>query len=44
MTDKGYFQPLISRIMPLQQAEETHRLVESDAPFGKIILNPAVES
>ena len=44
LTDKGDFRALISRIMPLQQAEEAHRLVESNEPLGKIILDPTAKS
>lgn len=43
LTAKGEFQALISRVMPLRQAEEAHRLVESNEPLGKIILDPTLK-
>lgn len=37
---KMHFKPMIDRIMPLAQAVEAHRLVESREVSGKIILDP----
>ena len=42
LTAQGEFQVLISRVMPLQHAEEAHRLVEKNEPLGKIILDPTM--
>ena len=42
LTTKGEFQALISQVMPLQQAEEAHRLVGDNEPLGKIILDPTI--
>ena len=40
---KGEFRPMISQVMPLQQAEEAHTLVANNEPLGKIILDPTVK-
>jgi NADPH:quinone reductase-like Zn-dependent oxidoreductase len=32
--------PVIDRIMPLSEAAEAHRLIESRASIGKILLDP----
>lgn len=36
----GSLKSIIDRTMPLRDAAEAHRLIESRAPFGKIILIP----
>ncbi len=40
----GIFRVLVDRVLPLRQAAEAHRLVETNAPLGKIILDPTVDS
>ena len=40
----GIFKVLVDRVLPLRQAAEAHRLVETNAPLGKIILDPTVDS
>ncbi|MBV1906578.1 MAG: NAD(P)H-quinone oxidoreductase [Pseudomonadales bacterium] len=36
--ESGEIQPVIERIMPIQDADAAHKLVESDMTFGKVIL------
>ncbi|MDW8358971.1 MAG: zinc-binding dehydrogenase [Candidatus Caldarchaeum sp.] len=38
--EKGLLKPVVDRVFPLKDAVEAHRLMESDAFFGKIILKP----
>ena len=40
MVFDGTFKPVIHRAMPLSQAAEAHRLVDSREFFGKVLLNP----
>jgi len=37
---KGLLKPVIANILPLSEAAEAHRIMESDNFFGKIILKP----
>ena len=37
---EGKIRAQIDRILPLSRAAEAHRLVESDEPVGKIVLDP----
>jgi NADPH:quinone reductase-like Zn-dependent oxidoreductase len=37
---KGTFQPVIDSVMPLSQAADAHRRIESKQAFGKILLVP----
>ena len=39
---EGKLKPQIERIMPLSQAAEAHRLVESGEVPGKIVLDPTL--
>ncbi len=36
--DAGEIMPVIDRVMPLEQAADAHRLMESSGHFGKIVL------
>ncbi|MGH6913639.1 MAG: zinc-binding dehydrogenase, partial [Geminicoccales bacterium] len=38
LIEAGKFKPLIYRVFPLSQAAEAHRLMESSAHIGKIML------
>ena len=40
---RGEFQVLIDRILPLSQAVEAHKLVDSNEPLGKVILDPTLD-
>lgn len=42
LTAKGEFRVLIDRTMPLSQAVAAHRLVDSNEPLGKVILDPTL--
>lgn len=35
---QGRLQPVIHTVLPLEQAAEAHRLIESNAVFGKVVL------
>lgn len=38
----GVFKVLIDRVLPLREAAAAHRLVETNEPLGKVILDPTV--
>ncbi len=38
LLDRGTVKPLIDRVLPLEQAPDAHRLMESRAHMGKIVL------
>jgi putative PIG3 family NAD(P)H quinone oxidoreductase len=40
LLERGRLQPVVDRILPLEEAEAAYALVESDATFGKVILQP----
>ena len=40
LAERGLLQPVIDRVIPLDQAREAHRLIEERAVFGKIVLVP----
>ena len=42
LTARGEFQVLIDRTIPLSEAVAAHRLVDSNEPLGKVILDPAL--
>ncbi|MDE2938494.1 MAG: alcohol dehydrogenase catalytic domain-containing protein [Chloroflexota bacterium] len=42
-TARGEFQVLIDRTLPLSQAVEAHKLVDSNEPLGKVILDPTLD-
>jgi putative PIG3 family NAD(P)H quinone oxidoreductase len=37
--EAGLIQPVIEKVMPIQNAEDAHILVESDSTFGKVIMS-----
>ena len=41
LLESGAIRPIIHQIFPLKQASEAHRLMESSAHIGKILLKPA---
>ena len=41
LLESGAIRPIIHEIFPLKQASEAHRLMESSAHIGKILLKPA---
>jgi putative PIG3 family NAD(P)H quinone oxidoreductase len=41
LLESGSIRPIIHQIFPLKQASEAHRLMESSAHIGKILLKPA---
>ncbi len=41
LLESGAIEPIIHQIFPLKQAPEAHRLMESSAHIGKILLMPA---
>jgi NADPH:quinone reductase len=40
----GTFKVLIDRVLPLREAAQAHRLVETNEPLGKVILDPTMGS
>jgi len=34
----GRLRPVVDKVVPLEQASEAHRLMQSNAHFGKIVL------
>ena len=40
----GLFRVLVDRVLPLREAGAAHRLVETNEPLGKVILDPTVSS
>jgi len=40
----GKLKILVDRIMPLSEAAAAHRLVETNAPLGKVILDPTLDA
>lgn len=42
LTARDEFQVLIDRTIPLSEAVEAHRLVDSNEPLGKVILDPTI--
>jgi D-arabinose 1-dehydrogenase-like Zn-dependent alcohol dehydrogenase len=42
MVARGQIKPIVSQTLPLEQAAEAHRLVESGRALGRILLNPAI--
>ena len=40
----GELKILIDRVMPLSEAAAAHRLVESNAPLGKVVLDPTLNA
>jgi NADPH:quinone reductase-like Zn-dependent oxidoreductase len=40
LANEGRLKPVIYREMPLEEAAEAHRIVESGSKFGKILLTP----
>lgn len=43
LAGSGAFRVLIARVMPLRDAAAAHRLVETNDPLGKVILDPTLE-
>tara|TARA_Y100000588_G_scaffold391325_1_gene499595 strand:- start:341 stop:1345 length:1005 start_codon:yes stop_codon:yes gene_type:complete len=41
LLESGAIEPIIHQTFPLKQASEAHRLIESSAHIGKILLKPA---
>mgnify|MGYP001206393886 CR=1 FL=1 len=39
----GRLRPVVHTVLPLEQAAEAHRLLEAQAQFGKIILEPPLD-
>jgi NADPH:quinone reductase-like Zn-dependent oxidoreductase len=37
---EGRLRPIIDRVMPMRDAAEAHRLIESRSVFGKVVLVP----
>jgi NADPH2:quinone reductase len=40
LLEQGRIKPVIDRVLPLAQAAEAHRVMESNTHFGKIMLTP----
>ena len=40
----GKLKILVDRVMPLSEAAAAHRLVASNAPLGKVILDPTLDA
>jgi len=40
MVARGQVVPIVSRSLPLEQAAEAHRLVESGKAVGRLVLTP----
>jgi NADPH:quinone reductase-like Zn-dependent oxidoreductase len=40
LVQAGQIQPVLDRVLPLQEAREAHRLLEARQQFGKLILMP----
>jgi len=43
LASAGALRVLIDRILPLRDAAAAHRLVETNEPLGKVILDPTLE-
>ncbi|HEY8418324.1 MAG TPA: zinc-binding dehydrogenase [Limnochordales bacterium] len=41
--ETGRLRPVVHAVFPLEEAAEAHRLLESQAQFGKIVLEPPVD-
>ncbi len=41
LVDQGALKPVLSQSMPMSQLREAHRLLESRAVFGKIVVDPS---
>ncbi|HME90180.1 MAG TPA: zinc-binding dehydrogenase [Myxococcaceae bacterium] len=40
LVERGELKPVLDRVLPLEKAAEAHRLLESRANFGNIVLTP----
>jgi NADPH:quinone reductase-like Zn-dependent oxidoreductase len=40
LASTGVFKVLVDRVLPLREAASAHRLVETNEPLGKVILDP----
>jgi NADPH:quinone reductase-like Zn-dependent oxidoreductase len=43
LANAGALRVLIDRILPLRDAAAAHRLVETNEPLGKVILDPTLQ-
>ncbi|HEY3115995.1 MAG TPA: zinc-binding dehydrogenase, partial [Chloroflexota bacterium] len=41
---QGKYRMLIDRILPLSQAAEAHRIVETNSVVGKVIIDPTLSN